>query len=392
MNRLKPFGFFCSVLIAATAPAALTTASAQSLSKNVAQSAPGNIPGTKRDLDFDAHMKTVDLDDPKMRLEYKLASAGGSSIGMFIGIDKAPTDRSFVPTNPSSIPEAEVVAYRLSRFLGLSRLTYPVDYYQLGPKATAQFKAMVTSTAETGDKDRAYNRNLVLTELRRSPSVLGIYRLKPKTKMYTVSVLGTEGQFNMYTGLARELQASGPMPDSRQIPLDGVKGGQKGFPDVPTERRIELARQLSSIFVLDSLFGQWDRFWNNLEASGDKNGRLKLIARDNGGATLENWDSRDTYDRWFSRFDRDQIDRLTTLNAFLKGKAPEFAGYNDIEAWKKAVGFISPSSYTVFKMKLSRLIDTRLPALVKRYGDKTFFPPKTAEVAALDAADTGEDE
>jgi hypothetical protein len=377
MSRLRLSGLW-SILLVATVAA--TSASAQSL------------PGTKRDIEFDAHMKTVDLDDPKMRLEYKLASAGGSSIGMFIGVDKGPTDRSFVPTNPSSIPEAEVVAYRLSRFLGISRLTYPVDYYQLGPKATAQFKAMVTATPETGDKDRAYNRNLVLTELRRSPSVLGIYRLKPKTKMYTVSALGTEGEFNLNTGLAREMQASGPMPDERKIALEGVKGGQPGFPEVPTERRIELARQLSTIFVLDQLFGQWDRFWNNLEASGDKNGRLKLIARDNGGATLENWDTRDSYNRWFSRFDRDLIDRLTALNAFLKGKSAEFAGYTNVDAWKKAVGFISPASYEVFQMKLSRLIDSRLPTLVKRYGEKTFFPPKTTEVIALDAADTGEEE
>jgi hypothetical protein len=377
MSRLRQTGLLCSLLIAASAT---TGASAQSL------------PGTKRDLDFDAHMKTLDLDDPKHRLEYKLASAGGSSIGMFIGIGDAPTDRSFVPTNPSSIPEAEVVAYRLSRFLGISRLTYPVDYYQLGPKANAFFKDMVSKTPENTDKDRQFNRNMVLTELKRSTSVLGIYRLKPKIKMSTVSVLGTEGEFKLTTGLAREMQAAGPMPDDRQIPLEGVKGGKAGYPELPTERRIELARQLSTIFVLDSLFGQWDRFWNNLEASGDKNGRLKLIARDNGGATLENWDTRDSYNRWFSRFDRDQIERLTALNAFLKGKAPEFVGFKDIEAWKKAVGFISPASYEVFQMKLARLIETRVPTLVKRYGDKAFFAAKTAEVLALDAADTGEDE
>jgi hypothetical protein len=379
-TRMKHAGLFCSLLLAATTSVALTQAWGQSL------------PGTKRDLDFDAHMKTVDLDDPKMRLEYKLASAGGSSIGMFIGVGDAPTDRSFVPTNPSSIPEAEVVAYRLSRFLGVSRLTYPVDYYQLGTKATAQFKAMVTATPENTDKDRAYNRNLVLTELKRNPSVLGIYRIRPKTKMYTASVLGTDGEFNMKLWLAREIQASGPMPGEKQISLDGIKGGQKGFPEVPTERRVELARQLSTIFVLDQLFGQWDRFWNNLEASGDKNGRLKLIARDNGGATLENWDTRDDYNRWYSRFDRDLIDRLTALNAFLKGKSSEFSGYTDVEAWKKAVGFISAPSYEVFQMKLSRLIESRVPSLVKRYGEQTFFPPKTAEVAQLDAADTGEDD
>jgi hypothetical protein len=251
---------------------------------------------------------------------------------------------------------------------------------------------MVTKTPENTDKDRQFNRNLVLTELKRTPSVLGIYRIRPKSKMYTASVLGTDGEFNTKLWLAREIQASGPVPGDKQISLDGIKGGQKSFPEVPTERRVELARQLSTIFVLDQLFGQWDRFWNNMEATGDKNGRLKLIARDNGGATLENWDTRDDYNRWYSRYDRDLIDKLTTLNAFLKGKSPEFMGYKDVDAWKKAVGFIAPASYEVFQMKLERMIETRIPALVKRYGDKTFFPAKTAEVVALDAADTGEDD
>ncbi len=375
MSRLKKFGLLCSLLIAASAPA-------------WAQ----NVPGTKRDLDFDAHMKTVDLDDPKMRLEYKKPEAGGSSIGMFIGVGSGPTDRSFVPTNPSSIPEAEVVAYRLSRFLGISRLTYPVDYYQLGPKATATFKAMVTATREI-DPDRIDNRNLVLVALKSNPdTVLGIYRIKPKTKMYTASALGSEGELNMNTGLAQEIRASGRMPDEQQMPLEGIKGGQPGFPKMPTERRVELARQLSTIFVLDSLLGQWDRFWNNLEASGDKHGRLKLIARDNGGATLNNWDSRGNYDRWVSRFDRDLIEKLTALNAFLKGEAAQFAGSTSVEAWKQAAGFMEPSSYEVFAMKLSRLIDKRVPALVKQFGDQAFFPPKAAEVIAFEAADTGEDD
>ena len=375
MSRLKQSGLLCCLLIAASA-----SAWAQGL------------PGTKRDLDFDAHMKTVNLDDPKMRLEYKGPEAGGSSIGMFIGVGTGPTDRSFVPTNPSSIPEAEVVAYRLSRFLGISRLTYPVDYYQLCPKATATFKAMVTATREI-DADRIDNRNLVLTALRSKPdTVLGIYRIKPKTKMYTASALGTEGELNMNTGLAQEIQASGRMPSDERMPLEGIKGGQPNFPKVPTESRVELARQLSTIFVLDSLFGQWDRFWNNLEASGDKHGRLKLIARDNGGATLNNWDSRANYDRWVSRFDRDLIDQLTALNAFLKGEAPQFAGYTNLGSWMEAVGFMEPSSYEVFAMKLSRLIDKRVPTLVKRFGDQTFFPPKSADVVSFETADTGEDD
>ncbi len=376
LDRLKCIALACTVVtVAASIPA-------------WAQGLPGN----KRDLDFDVHMKTVNLDDPRLRLEYKKPTSDGSTIGMFIGVGDKPTDRSFVPTNPSSIPEAEVVAYRLSRFLGISRLFYPVDYYQLGPKATATFAAMVKATPETA-KDRAENRGMVLAELKANPnSILGIYRQRPKTKMFTASALGSEGKLDQTTGLSQEIKATGRMPDERKIPLAGIKGGQAGFPDVPTEQRVELARQLSTIFVMDMLLGQWDRFWNNLEASGDQNGRLKLISRDNGGATLDDWEGHDTYNRWVSRFDRELIARLTALNAFLKGETKEFAGFASVDAWKQAAGFRVPASFDVFAKKLSMLIDKRVPALVKAYGDKAFFTPRSEATVRLDAADTGEND
>lgn len=351
-----------------------------------------SLPGTKRDLDFDAHVKTIDLDDPKYRLEYKKPTPDGSSVGMFIGIGDKPTDRSFVPTNPSSIPEAEVVAYRLARFLGISRLYYPVDYYRLGPKATAAFAAMVKSST-VSDPDSVHNRNLVLTELKADPTtIFGIYRLRPKSKFYTAAALGREGKFDEATGLAQEIKASGRMPDDRKIPLEGVKGGQPSFPTPPTETRVELARQLSTIFVMDMLLGQWDRFWNNLEATGDRNGRLKLVARDNGGATLDDWELHDDYNRWVSRFDRDLMTRLTALNAFIKGSEKDFAGFSSVDAWKTATGFRVPASFDVFSQKLSRLVDKRIPELTRRYGDKVYFPEKSAEASRLDAADTGDDD
>lgn len=350
------------------------------------------VPGLKRDLDFDAAMRSVDLDDPGLTLHYKLPTSDGSSVGFFIGRGDNPPNASFVPTNSSSIPEAEVVSYRLARFLGVSRNYYPVDYYKLGPKAMARFTDMVTKTRESED-DRIANRNMVLKEIKANPaSILGIYRVKPRTKMYTVRSLGTQGQFNLNTGLAAALRASGPMPTDKMMPLEGIKGGRPGYPVQPMERQVELARQLSTIFVIDQLLGQWDRFWENLEASGDKNGRLKLVARDNGGATLDDWEDYETYKKWVSRYDRELIDKLGALNAFLKGEAREFAGFTSVEAWKTAAGFIVPSSYEAFAKKLDLFVEKRVPGLVKQFGDNVFFPPRSAEVAALDAADTCEED
>ena len=350
------------------------------------------VPGTQRDLAFDALMKTVDLDDPALRLDYKNPTSDGSSIGVFVGRGDKPAGASFVPTNTSSVPEAEVVSYRLARFLGVSRNYFPVDYYNLGPKAFAKFRDMVLQTPEFED-DRITNRKLVIKALKANPvSILGIYRLKPKTKMYPSRTLGTQGQFNRSSELGQAIRATGPMPGPQLMRLVGIKGGGVGYPSPPAEQGVELARQLSTIFVIDQLLGQWDRFWENLEASGDKTGRLKLIARDNGGATLDDWEEFETYNRLVSRYDREVIARLTSLNAFLKGEAKEFSGFSDVKKWQSAAGFIEPASFETFARKLDFLVGKRIPALVEQEGEATFFPPKSPEILMLDAADTGEDD
>ncbi len=379
--------FAAAGTLAAAEPfsAGITAAAAEAL-------AVGAIPGIKRDSDFDALMKSVDLEDPALKFIYKKPTSDGSSIGFYIAEGGKPANASFVPTNTSSIPEAEVVSYRLARFLGVSRNYYPVDYYKLGPKATALFRDMVLSTREF-ENDRIVNRNMVMKALKAEPdSILGIYRIKPKTKMYATPSLGASGQFNMKCALADALRASGEMPDETMMPLDGVKGGKPGFPTPPMESKAELARQLSTIFVIDQLLGQWDRFWGNLEASGDKNGRLKLIARDNGGATLNDWDDYGIYNNWVSRFDRALIERLTGLNTFLQNGNTSFSKFSSPQQWSDAAGFIDPTSFATFRDKLSNLIDKRVPALVAQFGDDTFFPPKSPEAVKLDDADTAEDD
>ncbi|MEZ5855273.1 MAG: hypothetical protein R3D67_11235 [Hyphomicrobiaceae bacterium] len=116
--------------------------------------------------------------------------------------------------------------------------------------------------------------------------------------------------------------------------------------------------------------------WENLEASGDKAGRLKLVARDNGGASPDDWEGYDAYGQWVSRYDKDLIAKLTTLNDFLNRKGPAFAGFTSPESWKTAVGFINPQSYATFRKKLAQLVEKRVPAPVKQYGDKHSSRPR----------------
>jgi hypothetical protein len=63
-----------------------------------------------------------------------------------------------------------------------------------------------------------------------------------------------------------------------------------------------------------------------------------------------------------------------------------------VDDWKKAVGFRETASFDVFSQKLSRLIDTRIPELVRRHGDKVYFTAKSTETLRADAAETGDDD
>ena len=344
------------------------------------------LPGIKADLDFDAMMKTLDLENPALEFLYKSGKHEGSSIGFHIAEPGRRKSGTFAPYNSSSDPEAEVVSYRLARFLGVSGIYNPVGYYQLGPLAAGRFKALLRKHSES-DPDRAANYARIAGQLNANPkSIFGIYRSRPRGNKYVVNSLGTGGQFNMGHALSAVIQAYGPMPSDRLVSFPGVKGRRAEYA-IPSEKQSELARQLSTIMVIDQLIGQWDRFWRNLEATGDENGRLQLLARDNGGANMDDgWEWFPLYDKWVSRYDREMMKKLQDLNAFLQGRNPSFAGYADVEAWKTAAGFRKASSYRTFKRKLDLLAGKRLVALEKKYGSRTYFAANIAKPDQGDAA------
>ena len=166
------------------------------------------------------------------------------------------------------------------------------------------------------------------------------------------------------------------MPNEKPVTLPGIKGALPGYPKPAAQER-ELARELSTIMLVDQLMGQWDRFWKNLEATGDKDGQLHLFARDNGGATVNDWEWHANYDRWLSRYDREVVAKLRHLHVFLNGGEKTFAGFDDPETWQKAVGFRADGSFATFKQKLALLIDKRIPGLEKQYGQKVYFEMRT---------------
>lgn len=343
------------------------------------------VPGNTADLKFDLFARTLDLDNPTWQFHYKAGHHQGSTVGFHVSQPGHRKSGTFAPQNTSNNLESEVVAYRLARFLGISDIYNPVSYYTLGPLATARFRDMLKAHPES-DPDRRINRNSVLAALAANPkSLLGIYRFRQHGERFVVAALSTsDGQLNTSHPLAAFIRANGPMPGSKPIALAGVRGARPEYPRHPVEHENELARQFSDILLVDQLLGQWDRFVNNLEAYGDETGRVQFISRDNGGGTVDEWEWYNLYDKWVSRFDRDVMQKLTELHSFLHGTTNSFGGFDDVEQWRNAVGFLKNTSFDTFKRKLDLLIEKRLPSLEKQYGQKTYFdlPPLATVTAA----------
>ena len=266
-----------------------------------------------------------------------------------------------------------MVSYRLARFLGVSEIYNPVTYYDLGPKATARFKALLLKHPEFYD-NRRENKSRTLSEIKAHPDAEpGIYRQRPVGKSYVAYGLGSEGQPDTSHPLFADIRADRAQPPTSPLALAGIKGARAGFPS-PTAPRRDLARQLSIILTIDQLMGQWDRFWKNLEATGDADGRLRLVARDNGGADVDDgWEWHATYQRLLTRYDRAVMDQLVRLNAFLQGRTKELGAFTSIESWKTTIGFRKASSFNTFKRKLTLLTDQTLPPLEKKFGTNVYF-------------------
>ena len=338
------------------------------------------VPGIRADIKFDQQVQALDLDNASLEFSYKTGKHQGSSVGFHVSQPGHRKSGTFSPSNTSNNLESEVVSYRLSRFLGISDIYNPVSYYRLGPKASVRFRDMLRKQYES-DPDRRRNHATTLAELNSHPTyLLGIYRHRPRGSRFSANGL-SDGAGHLNTGhpLAGFIRANGPLPSEKLMSLSGVKGQRKEFPK-PAEAESELARQFSNILLIDQLMGQWDRFVNNLEAYGDADGRLHFIARDNGGATVDDWEWHNLYDAWLSRYDRVVIERLRSLHAFLNGTEKQFAGFDDPAKWQQAVGFIKTSSFDTFKRKLTLLVEKKLPELEKHYGPRTYFaaPAHTA--------------
>lgn len=278
-----------------------------------------------RDASFEQILASLDLEDPAYQLSYK---DSGTSLGL--KIKKA--EKKFgkwLPKNEAANPEAQVVSYHLGRFLGIGELVVPAGYYVARTRALSEFRGMLEHARERNEL-RGKNQQTLLAALARNPhSMEGVFTL-PVDSFLLDHLVDTNGYHGLGTlkqdtAIARMLHARNEMPSGeRELDLGAPKqkDGHR-----PVNAELSLARELSKIFVLDMLCGQYDRFsGGNLEGAVDAAGRMHFIARDNGGASLVPGSGQaEQYFELLSRFDRAQIRLVRKLDLELARDSADVA-------------------------------------------------------------------
>lgn len=337
-----------------------------------------NIPGNEKDLKFDQFIQGLNLEDDQAYQFHPKTS--GTSIGFKVSKIGKRKKGLFLPPNSATNPEGEVTSYRLSRFLGVSHFYNPADYYTIESSAIRRFEPLLRD--DERNKWRKKNTLAVRSMISKSPSsMFGVYKFRHKRDSQSVNTLVKGNRFNVSHHFASLIRAKGPMPTNDLVSFDEVRSEKPEYPN-PQEKEIILASQLSSIFVIDALLGQWDRFsGGNIEAYAHKDGILQLVGRDNGGANIlwgRSWYNR--YLKWVTRFDQKTIKELEDMNLFCKGIASQYKGFTDSREFGSSLGFRSSRAYRKFTERLDHFLSDHVDSIERRYGDKTYFNSLTEPI------------
>jgi hypothetical protein len=274
----------------------------------------------------------LDLADP--RLEFADGS-GGMSInleykGMGLMGDFLSVNADGKGDNSAGNPEGQIVAYNLSRILGYSRSYGRGRWHRISGYPVQVLRGLAErNTSSRHAVQEARERLLSTTSQALVEGTLSLYGPKP----YGLSALeasgGPNGLFNEASPFASYLQSYGAHPENRIVTLGRYPVNE-----------LEAARTLSTIFVIDALTEQWDRFSGG-NISVVKDGTLyRLVAYDNGGAGIGGWGSgyQNRYLGWTSRFDRNVVREVLAMDDFMAGRSSSFLGFRNQSDFLKTLG------------------------------------------------------
>jgi hypothetical protein len=257
-----------------------------------------------------------------------------------------------VPEHCGTVIDAEIFAHTLATLLGVPELEGPAR--RLSLRGPARQRVVGLLRAEDFSGDNHYRRENVRDFLDHAgghaplAAVAKVWGPPPHDADFLIK----GGALDPQQPLARFLRADQPMPSRRPMSLAGIPG---------TAPELDLARQLSSIFVIDVLLGQRDRFsGGNLQAivvPGQSPPRIRFVAYDNGDA-LDRDDPPSTasYLAMVTRFDRSLAARLRALHDFLEGRTSAFQGFAREAELQRALQLQWPEAWARFKRNLALMV------------------------------------
>ncbi|MGZ3693926.1 MAG: hypothetical protein ACXWQO_06970 [Bdellovibrionota bacterium] len=320
--------------------------------------AAGEFETTERDVQFADFVQKFDLESSRYKLEYK---TGGTSLGLKISEDGKSLGK-WLPRNASANPEAQVFSYQLGRFLGMSKLVAASAHFTIKGRTLDTFAHMLEGANEVNAL-RLENKTNLLRDLGiNSAQMAGVFTRKfPNDTKEARGIADTAANsINSSHPIAGFITATGSRPSAEtKMTLAGVKNKSGKF---PSATELELAREFSQIMVLDILCGQWDR-WSggNVEASWEGD-TVYFVARDNGGASLNNSSHLNQYLGIVSRFDRAQIERVRSLVELLQGQ--DSAGL---------ISALQLKTNPKFLIARANALLAQVKKLVGQYGDGAVF-------------------
>ena len=266
---------------------------------------------------------------------YALVEEGGKVIG------------AVIPENSATSIVGEVSTFNLGRALGCSELFQPAAKVSLRGKGLARFRAILQAGRYSGAREQ--NRQNILARIAKNPDALPcVYKHWGAEKPREYSAISTGGSPNGVLResdvVARFLKAGAPQPGEQELALGGGTAPAR-----------DLARELSNIFLVDALAGQWDRFSGGNLHVRVTDGRVHFIALDNGGASIEGgMGYLELFKGWVTRFDRPVAARLLELDALLS-KGQPFLGFSDADSFCAAIGLETPVQNKVLARRVASL-------------------------------------
>lgn len=260
--------------------------------------------------------KNLDLASPNISLS---PSTGGTSVYGVVSLNGKVTG-AIIPENSATVLSGEILAFNLARAFHVETIYQPAFYHFLTGRNLTVFKSLVDNMPAKFKLKRE-NKTNIQDRIRRNPqgipAIFKEFGAKPVDYDALVSVSNNSlNKVHILRGsktpLASFLLCEGPMPSINTT--ISINGG--------TNAELFAAIQLSTIFLIDALTQQWDRFsGGNLQTITTKDGIVKFVAYDNGGT----WGGL----RWtekslkiVTRFDSQVTNEIIQMNKFFKNGTP----------------------------------------------------------------------